>query len=171
MTPHDKRRELELLIKSKRNAVKDKYDKLMSDELHAIDCEHREERQSLETQCQEIDRQRELERIAKANTKTMSGVLVGGKVVEWAPKYRWAGPGDYVKTGVTGIVEICTHDSKFGSNVSTYSQPTIGRLFVRLLKKDGTPSLKFVGAYTLDGNLPYNWHPEGFDPNTERKRK
>lgn len=169
MTPHKQRYQLELVIKDKRDAVRDKYDSLMKAELQAIDLEHREELQSLERQCREIDHQEELERIAKASTGTLGGAPVGGRVVEWKSKYRFST--EYVPSGVTGIVEICTHDSKFGYNVSSYSQPGIGKLFVRLLKKDGTPSLKFVGGYTLDGNLPYNWYPEGVDPNTESKKK
>lgn len=169
MTPHEQRYKLDLLIRSKKDAVRDKYDALVAKEYEEIDREHREERLALEKQCREIDYQRELERIAKASTEMLGGVPIGGKVVEWKPKYRWASRGDYVPTGVTGVVEICTHDSKFSGSIGLHSQPSIGKLFVRLLKKDGTPSLKFTGAYTLEGNLPYNWHPEGVDPNAKEE--
>lgn len=169
MTPHEQRHKLDLLIRSKKDAVRDKYDALIAKEYEEIDREHREERLALEKQCLEIDHQRELERIAKASTETLGGVPIGGKVVEWAPKYRFST--EYIPTGLTGVVEVCTHESKFGSNVGSYSQPSIGKLFVRVLKKDGTPSMRFVGGYTLDYSLPYNWYPEGVDANDLRKKR
>lgn len=170
MTPHEQRHKLDILIKSKKDAVRDKYDALVAKEYEEIDREHRQERSALEKQCREIDHQRELERIAKASTGTLGGVPIGGKVVEWKSKFRMCA-GDYIPTGVTGVVELCTHDSKFGSNVSSYSHPSIGKLFIRILKKDGTPSLKFASGFALDGSLPYRWHPEGVDPNIERNKK
>lgn len=166
MTPHEQRHKLDLLIRSKKDAVRDKYDALVAKEYEEIDREHREERLALEKQCREIDHQRELERIAKASTETLGGVPIGGKVVEWKSKFRYT-PGGFVPTGVTGVIELCTHDSKFGNNVSDYSKPDIGKLFIRILKKDGTPSLKFDAKYTLGDELPYWWHPEGVDPNNK----
>lgn len=44
---------------------------------------------------------------------------------------------------VYGIVETRTRETKFADNLSSYRLPEIGVAFVRLLKKDGKPGLKF----------------------------
>lgn len=44
---------------------------------------------------------------------------------------------------VEGIVETVRIGTRFAENLSHYSTPEIGDVIVRLLKKDGTPGLKF----------------------------
>lgn len=46
---------------------------------------------------------------------------------------------------VEGIVETVRVGAQFAKNLSRYSTPNIGDVIVRLLKKDGSPGLKFSG--------------------------
>lgn len=44
---------------------------------------------------------------------------------------------------IEGVVETVRSDAKFADNLSRYSCPSVGAVIVRLLKKDGSPGLKF----------------------------
>lgn len=85
---------------------------------------------------------------------------VGTRMVEWGlPRYSYGRNPLKAKTGRVGIIEVRTTDSKFAGSLG-YSTPRIGAAFIRLLKKDGTPSLAIIRS--LRG-----WEPEGVDPNEQ----
>ncbi len=92
-----------------------------------------------------------------------------GTVVE-----RWKNIGrsngvNWVRTGQKGIVEIYEQGSPMPDNIGRYSYPEIGNIIVRLLKKDGSPGLKFERISSKWNNeLTYEkdyWAPEGIDKN------
>lgn len=62
------------------------------------------------------------------------------------------------KTGRVGKYEVCTPQSTFSAN-KIYCRPSSGERFIRILKKDGSPSLDFVREYRSNG-----WLPEGKTP-------
>ena len=79
---------------------------------------------------------------------------VGTTLVEWASGPGWSRTRRI--SGRTGLMEIATPNMPHPSNQSWLPGP--GAVIVRILKKDGKPSLQF------DRNT-YNWYPEGVDPN------
>lgn len=100
--------------------------------------------------------------MAKAAAANTGWLPVGTKVFEWVRPGRWARAGEPMrKSGRVGVVEVCTHESFFAGN-ARYSRPSVGQVFVRLLKKDGSPSLKVVEGWRL---CREDWLPEGVSPN------
>lgn len=86
-------------------------------------------------------------------------VIPGTELVRWATGSWYHSPGTFLQDAI-GIFEIVSFDSKFPENLSEYSRPKVGSYIVRLLKKDGTPSLKF-DKYN---HLGSNWLPKGKQP-------
>ncbi len=87
-----------------------------------------------------------------------------GIVAEWGyARYAYR-RGVKVLTGRRGRFEVCTPQTQFAGNISTYRQPAPGTIFIRILKKDGTPGLAFeterYGSFE-------DWLPEGQKPKTE----
>lgn len=74
----------------------------------------------------------------------LSGPLsrfVGVEVEEWRSG-RWE-IGELKRTCNRGVMEIWTAKSAAPVNFASWRKPEIGHLVVRLLKKDGAPSLRF----------------------------
>lgn len=91
---------------------------------------------------------------AKARAATGTTYPVGTVLLHWK-RHPYAKP-SYAHDGQRGVLEIVTTDSCFPGNVS--HRPSIGKEIVRLLKKDGTPSLRYDTWFS-------DWRPEGVDPN------
>lgn len=70
----------------------------------------------------------------------------GRKVYKDVPIYSGWSSKQARTERVYGIVEVCRLGTAFAVAVASYSRPSLGRPFVRLLKKDGTPGLKFDRA-------------------------
>ena len=45
-----------------------------------------------------------------------------------------------------GIVEIARKDTVFATNAGAWSKPSIGQVFIRKIKKDGTPAIQIADA-------------------------
>jgi hypothetical protein len=90
--------------------------------------------------------------------------------VEWRRARRYSRELDL--SGRTGRVEIRTRETQFPANASDYSLPSIGSLFLRINKKDGTPSLLFerMGRDFETGRWrdSASWHPVGWSPSDAR---
>lgn len=73
---------------------------------------------------------------------------IGVTVEEWKSSGYGFRPSEPHRTGRRGIIRVWTREEKCPANI-TYSEPRVGSLFVRLLKKDGTESLQFdtLGGY------------------------
>lgn len=70
----------------------------------------------------------------------------------------WERNRPYKPTGRTGLLEVRDRDSKFPDNMSEYSLPSFGAVFIRINKKDGGPSLQFVTrSYREDDWKPIGW--------------
>lgn len=54
---------------------------------------------------------------------------------------------------VRGIVEVVRSNTEFAQNIGRYSQPSVGTVIIRAIKKDGTPSLKFHDKYYFGRDL------------------
>jgi hypothetical protein len=100
------------------------------------------------------DAQAVAEAVEEAKTKTYgNGLMVGDIVCEWQKPYSWA---PYTTTGNRGVVSIWRPDSDHPVNqCSGYPEP--GEVYIRLLKKDGTPSKEFRKWIN-------NWYKEGVVP-------
>lgn len=81
---------------------------------------------------------------------------VGSRFCEWS-----YGRSYYGKTGVVGVLEVFTHESKHPNN-RRFGLASPGDFVIRHLKKDGTPSLNYT-RWSVD--CPHGWFPEGVDPN------
>ncbi len=66
-----------------------------------------------------------------------------GKKVKGVVSKRGSSPFHFRDVEVSGIVEVRREETKFAANIK-YGLPDYGEAFVRLLKEDGTPSLKYV---------------------------
>ncbi len=85
-----------------------------------------------------------------------------GPVFEWGHSRHYYGRGNKRLTGRRGIFEVCTPETEFARNVCSYRRPKPGEVFIRVLKKDGTPGLAFETS-RWDGKFS-NWLPEGKEP-------
>ncbi len=94
----------------------------------------------------------EAEADAKARVATDGKYPAGTKLYEWS-RSQWGGPRQ--KTGRVGIYECVTLDSKFPASME--HRPHIGQWIVRVMKKDGTPSL-------VTDRWATSWCPEGKKP-------
>jgi hypothetical protein len=79
----------------------------------------------------------------------------GQRVTKLVPNWKY-GRLQSTET-LTGIVETVRSTTEFAGNLPLYGRPRIGDPIVRLLKKDGTPGLKFE---RLHGNY-HGWKLEG----------
>jgi hypothetical protein len=87
-----------------------------------------------------------------------------GIVAEWGHFRHSYGRGAKRLTGKRGVFEVRMPDTQFAGNISSYRLPAIGQVFIRLLKKDGTPGLGFqVSQFGKFGN----WLSEGESPKIE----
>lgn len=101
---------------------------------------------------EEIDRAVE----AESREKDNAPFPIGTKLYEWK-KGRWHFD-KYKKTGQVGVVDVWGVDTKFPENMRFH--PLVGRYFIRILKNDGTESLKFAEF----GSYRSLWFPEGQEP-------
>jgi hypothetical protein len=82
---------------------------------------------------------------AKARAQDTGWFPVGTVVEEWERVgylYRHADNPHHRKTGRRGVVRIWDNDSPRPDRTS-YGQPDVGDVYVRLLKKDGSESVKY----------------------------
>jgi len=134
---------------------------------------HRDIQDELDRHIAEI-RQQFAERLAEAaaavssaergidEAKSAAGVLANADMpthllYEWKRDRRSLN----ALTGRKGRYEVRTLESQFASTPHGVS---MGERFIRLLKKDGTPSLRHEWLGTWRGK----WLPEGEDPNHEK---
>ncbi|PYJ10785.1 MAG: hypothetical protein DMF06_05110 [Verrucomicrobia bacterium] len=66
--------------------------------------------------------------------------------------HKWKSSGGRVSPPVAGVVEVRRVGTEFPGNTAKWRIPDMGKPFVRMLKKDGSPSLKFEAFGTGD-----NW--------------
>jgi len=81
---------------------------------------------------------------AAAISEGAASPLVGKKVRREVNRWRgpiWSSRRETVEE--FGIVEVFTRESRMAEKLSRYGRPQLGTLIVRILKKDGTPGLKF----------------------------
>lgn len=84
---------------------------------------------------------------------------VGTKLIGWMkPNIRYRQRDAKYAQVAAGILEIVGPDTKFAENLEY--RPGVGKVIVRLLKKDGTPSVK----YDSYRNGKHKWLPEGEKP-------
>lgn len=135
---------------------------------------------SAEAEVNAIIRAEFAERIASAEqaVRAAKELVDAEKIASVKPKYgpdivlcEWIGhfcAGTvpwYTSTGKRGRMEVWTKDSKVSSNLAGYSIPYIGDVVIRLLKADGSPSLKIIrGKWDIENS----WLPEGQKPEGAR---
>lgn len=80
----------------------------------------------------------------EAGKAALSG-FPSGVMVEWGydMRHRWDRSREKKPTGRRGRYELRTADTEFPANTGSYRLPNIGQVFIRILKKDGSPGLKF----------------------------
>ena len=119
---------------------------------------------ALRQQVADLTAQSDAEAIAAARAQCNEGQ----SMVEWN-SYRVHYIGDPQKdyrwrvTGLMGVREIWTEKSIRPANLASYSIPVKGQVVIRLKKKDGSPSAKFV-------TRTRGWFPEGTDPNAGEQK-
>ena len=98
----------------------------------------------LSTALSRAKHERELAEVEAAKNATYAlgnGVtLRAGDRVYMMVKGSWKH--SYKEKAVRGVIEICTHETNFPANISN-GLPSVGSLFVRLIKDDGTPGKQF----------------------------
>jgi hypothetical protein len=89
-------------------------------------------------------------------------LALGTRMFEWENGRSYFGSRDFQwsKTGRTGIIQVWTPETKHPENLR-WGLPNVGDLYIRVLKVDGTESLKFE---SLRGNYKSTWMPEGKKP-------
>lgn len=70
----------------------------------------------------------------------------GEKVFLERSHHSWEQP----KNPIFGIVQTYTPDVPLPNNTSSFNRPRIGNVFIRLIKKNGEPGLKFKRLNTWD---------------------
>lgn len=119
---------------------------------------------------QAVERAREaLEAEAKRLAETGEGMKLkpGTKLLEWASP-RFSIRHKLEPTGVAGVIEVWTESSARPENLSRWRIPSPGSVVLRILKKDGTLSSKFV--HSDYGGEFFNWLPEGRKPEKRKER-
>jgi len=116
---------------------------------------------------------------AVARAQAEAWPIVGKIYVEWkSQRYRYSREERSKQpTGKRAIVGVWTSGSPSPENVY-HGLPSIGDLYLRVLKKDGTPSTRFERLFSYWGDEPEgaeerfarrleraDWYPEGVDPN------
>lgn len=104
-------------------------------------------------------------RLGLAERALSNAVDLYEKAVSESASHEWEGrtvtrqvslrnaPGwDLRTTTERGVVEVVRIGTEFPANTPSYSRPPIGTTIVRMLKKDGTPGLKFERLYRRLGN-------------------
>jgi hypothetical protein len=71
----------------------------------------------------------------------------------------WSYKRPLVRSGRTGRQEVRDFDSKFPANRG-YGLPAYGDIFMRILKKDGTPAATYESGYKMEHWQPVGWTPE-----------
>ena len=94
--------------------------------------------------------------------------LPQGTLVEWnnQPITKWSRHYKFSRTGRRGKIEIVTGESQFAANLHGYSCPKLGDVIVRVLKKDGTASSKFV-RWPCNVNWGPQWQSEDWMPSEQ----
>lgn len=93
---------------------------------------------------------------------------IGTKMVEWTEPYRsFYNEVPKKPTGRTGVIELVTRETQHPANLR-YGKASVGSYVIRLLKKDGTPSLSYVelGAWRTG-----TWLPEGKEPKQPKVKR
>lgn len=103
-------------------------------------------------------------RIAEANADT-GWYPVGTPVVEWRPPRHYEATRAYSKLG-RGVVEVWGEKSLHPANMAEFRLPRPGAVVVRQLKRDGTPSTRWVALTSYTKSV---WLREGVDKNAEVK--
>jgi hypothetical protein len=100
-----------------------------------------------------------------AEGEARAAALPQGVLVEWtwSTSNRWNQDYQYRKSGRSGLAEVCTPRTQFGGN-KRYGLPSVGEVFIRLLKNDGKPGTQFAAMtrHALDSTTL--WLPEGQEP-------
>jgi hypothetical protein len=83
-----------------------------------------------------------------ATLATPREIPLGTRVEEWSAPKGWGYSREKKSTGRRGVLEVITATSEHPDNVPSYRRASVGDVVVRILKKDGTPSKKYVkGAW------------------------
>lgn len=92
--------------------------------------------------------------------------LPKGTLYEWRRKESRPWARDYAlrPTGRRGVLEVVTRGSAFPSNQGSWRRPAVGTVIVRLLKKDGSPSLMWETWHENPVSHQANWLPAGVKP-------
>jgi hypothetical protein len=78
------------------------------------------------------------------------------------------------QTEDVAVLEVVTRTTRFADNLASYSQPAVGQMILRLLKKNGEVGLKFVLSNTFIKNNTDSWSDPtwfvvGYNPNDATK--
>ena len=85
-----------------------------------------------------------------------TGWFPAGTKVKYVPDRRFSFRVDKMD-GQLGVIEVWTKESRYPDNMR-WGMPHPGDIVIRFLKKDGSPSLKFVRKGGLYGGDEKLWH-------------
>lgn len=114
---------------------------------------------TVETRIRVLSKQLDEAKVAEAK---LSRAMIGRTVQEWR-RTRY-GDGPYRKAEI-GIVDVYD-GTNIGRKNGFYNLPAVGELFIRNIRKDGTPGKVALATVPKDA-LPGGWYPLGVDPNTQ----
>jgi hypothetical protein len=143
--------DMESLIQEKKEVIREKYQALITAECDAVDREHRDALRTLRNTFGAALTALNQAKIERASQRGWKGHPPGTVLCRWETRNQWVRE---LVVKEKAIVEVCTQDSEFAGNIGR-RRPSIGELFLRRLKKDGTPSLIVSGHYWG------TWRPEG----------
>lgn len=117
---------------------------------------------SLKAKVAEAKKAFDEERSRLAKEKPGHPYPLGTVMCEWEYESKWSRK--MAKTGKEGIFEIVTNETQFPKNIEYRKE--IGSYIVRILKKDGTPSLRIDTGWSW-------WKPkdESIKMKEEKKRE
>jgi hypothetical protein len=93
---------------------------------------------------------------------------IGVRMVEWGRWSRYNEEAGLVPTGRLGVLEVWGEGSQYPDNFARYSIPSAGKLILRFLNKDGSPSKRFIDSLWQIEN---RWRPDGVQHENARKVK
>lgn len=157
------------IVEDQHKAIKDKYQKIIREECEVVSNFYADAIKDANSYVREAEEVLNAERLAAANTKTVGGVPVGGRVFEWEYN-RWSER--WTRKDYGGVIEVWSKESIKPGNLADYSIPSVGSIVIRYLNKIGVISKKFKscnsGRSQNNEELPYGWFPEGVDPNEKK---
>lgn len=143
-----------MLVSNMKSEIRDKYKKLEDKEIQEVNERHADElAMRSKIACEATAKFNEF-KVAKASQEGWGDFPVGTELCMWAASGSYGRGKLVIKK--RGVVEVCTKDTKLAENLG-WKKPDIGEAFVRVLKKDGTPSL-------MAGEKWGTWLPEGQKP-------